>query len=211
MLAQHTLFRGLFGIERERGEKRKTTEPKFHEVDKKLFAVDYPGSDGLEDHARAFSNCGPMNNLVVLLVHFAGDASRTICREIANVYSAAASGVNSSDIIICVNKCGLFLSDYIREDLEHQEDDSVGYLKKSYADKLNSYFKEKEMRCSVDRESILFTDWKDGDREDMAGLGISGVDAVRERIKEYLVGHHIFKPSEDEKLDNCLTPSPRPS
>lgn len=74
--------RGLVGVERERG---------VLELDRMLLVVDSPGNNSLEDHARAFANCDPTNNLVLVLVPFAGDVSQDITEEIGNVHSNVVS------------------------------------------------------------------------------------------------------------------------
>ena len=110
-------------------------------------------------------------------------------------------GSDSCKVIICVNKCGLYL-DNIKEELE-QEENPIDFLKERYVKKLNEYF-ETSSKLSISKEHILFTDWKVGDEG--RKFGIEGVEEVKNSIKEYLVEFNIFNREDSKALDKAVSP-----
>ena len=81
----------------------KTNRWLFLKITSKLHVVDFPGSNSLEQHAKTFSICGAMNNLVVVVLPFTGDVSQMVSQEVARVYEVMA-GSEYSRVIICINK-----------------------------------------------------------------------------------------------------------
>ena len=49
--------------------------------------VDFPGSNSLDYHAKTFSICGAMNNMIILVIPFTGDVSQLVSEEVARVFS----------------------------------------------------------------------------------------------------------------------------
>ena len=48
--------------------------------------IDFPGSNSLDYHAKTFSICGAMNNLIVVILPFTGDVSALVSEEVAKVF-----------------------------------------------------------------------------------------------------------------------------
>ena len=48
--------------------------------------IDFPGSNSLDYHAKTFSICGAMNNLVIVIIPFSGDVSSIVSEEVAKVF-----------------------------------------------------------------------------------------------------------------------------
>ena len=42
----------------------------MYEINKKVFVIDFPGSNSLDYHAKTFSICGAMNNLIIVVIPF---------------------------------------------------------------------------------------------------------------------------------------------
>ena len=59
----------------------------MYEINQRLFVVDFPGSNSLDYHAKTFSICGAMNNMIILVIPFTGDVSQLISEEVARVFS----------------------------------------------------------------------------------------------------------------------------
>ncbi len=68
--------------------------------------VDFPGYDGIEKHhTEAFDLCASMNNLLVLVLNFAGDVNNTAVKMVAAALRATAAS-SSGQVLVCMNKCG---------------------------------------------------------------------------------------------------------
>ena len=48
--------------------------------------IDFPGSNSLDYHAKTFSICGAMNNLILVILPFTGDVSDLVSQELAKVF-----------------------------------------------------------------------------------------------------------------------------
>ena len=59
----------------------------MYEIGRRLFVVDFPGSNSLDYHAKTFSICGAMNNMIILVIPFTGDVSQLVSEEVARVFS----------------------------------------------------------------------------------------------------------------------------
>ena len=59
----------------------------MYEISRRLYVVDFPGSNSLDYHAKTFSICGAMNNMIILILPFTGDVSQIISEEVAQVFS----------------------------------------------------------------------------------------------------------------------------
>ena len=51
-----------------------------------MNVIDFPGSNSLDYHAKTFSICGAMNNLIVVILPFTGDVSALVSEEVAKVF-----------------------------------------------------------------------------------------------------------------------------
>ena len=104
------------------------------------------------------------------------------------------AGSESSKIIVCVNKCGLYLRK-LKEELK-QEDNPVDFMKERYVKKLNEHFQNNNVRLTM--EMILFTDWEIG--EEGRAFGLEGVEEVKSCITRYLVEYNIVEKGSSELL-----------
>ena len=59
----------------------------MYEITPRLFVVDFPGSNSLDYHAKTFSICGAMNNMIILVIPFTGDVSQLVSEEVARVFA----------------------------------------------------------------------------------------------------------------------------
>ena len=101
-----TLLNKVWGLREETGELQHTDVPGLHEVHENLVVVDFPGYDGIEEHhAEAFDLCASMNNLLVLVVRFAGDVNDVAVKMVAAALRATAAS-SSGQVLVCMNKCG---------------------------------------------------------------------------------------------------------
>jgi hypothetical protein len=57
-------------------------------MNQKVYVADFPGSNSLDYHAKTFSICGAMNNLIILVISFSGDINQIISQEITKVFTA---------------------------------------------------------------------------------------------------------------------------
>ena len=104
-LGKTTLGNRIWGIGGRTGLFKHTEVPITYQVNNKLYVVDFPGSNSLNDHAKTFSICGAMNNLIIVLIPFTGDISQMVSDELSKVFTVM-QGSDSSQVILCINKCG---------------------------------------------------------------------------------------------------------
>ena len=57
--------------------------------------IDFPGSNSLDYHAKTFSICGAMNNLIVVILPFTGDVSALVSEEVAKVFQVIPFVLNT--------------------------------------------------------------------------------------------------------------------
>ncbi len=112
-IGKTTLLNEIWGVAGRTGYFQHTDVPKMYEVHDNVLVVDFPGSNSLDYHAKTFSVCGAMNNLLILVVPYTGDVSQQASAELANMFEVMA-GSESAQIVLCVNKCGYGLKDAIR-------------------------------------------------------------------------------------------------
>ena len=199
-----TLLRKIWGVGGKTGLFIHTVAPLLYEVTPKLLVVDFPGSNSLDYHAKTFSICGAINNMVIVVIPFSGDISKVISDEVHKVFSVMR-GSDSTKVILCINKCGLYLK-RLMEELKAEEA-PVEYLKKRFVNKLNEHYEDTGKGIAIKHEDILFTDWEieDGDKDEAKKFGIVGVEVVKDRIREYLVNYGIYKEEEDDELKKCIS------
>ncbi|XP_059083625.1 uncharacterized protein LOC131880910 [Tigriopus californicus] len=198
-----TLINKIWGVGERTGNFRHTMVPVIYEVHKKVSVVDFPGSTSLDYHAKTFSICGAMNNLILVIVPYTGDINQGIAREISQVFSIMA-GSESSQVLLCINKSGFELPRALKEEMNELENPLLT-LKNRFASTLNQYFVGLESNFKVSEENILFTDWMVGDTPEMKELGIVGVDGIKNEIGKYLIRRNIFHEDHNNDLETCFS------
>lgn len=196
-----TLVRNIWGVGRKTGILSHTDVPLVYEITNKLIVVDFPGSNSLDYHAKTFSICGAMNNMVIVVIPFMGDVSKIVSDEIQNVFSVM-KGSESTKVLLCINKCGPFL-EQLREELGEHES-PIGFLKKRFVHKLNENYESSRKGIIIKDDDILFTDWMIGDTKEAMDFGLAGVTIVKYEIKKYLVNNGIYMENDDNELQKCL-------
>ena len=78
----------------------------MYEINKKVFVIDFPGSNSLDYHAKTFSICGAMNNLIIVVIPFTGDVSQLVSEELARVFSVM-KGSDATKVIFLYLKLSL--------------------------------------------------------------------------------------------------------
>ncbi|TRY76886.1 hypothetical protein TCAL_14729 [Tigriopus californicus] len=197
-----TLINKIWGVGERTGNFSHTMVPVIYEVHKKVSVVDFPGSTSLDYHAKTFSICGAMNNLILVIVPFTGDINQGIAREISEVFSVMAES-ESTKVLLCINKSGYELPNALREEMKGLKY-PLAKLKKRFASTLNTYFVGLESKFKVSEDNIFFTDWMVGDTPEMKELGIIGVDGIKNEIGKYLIRQKII--SDNNTLNREVFP-----
>ena len=71
------------------------------------FAVDFPGSDSLDDdHRQYFSEFGQLANLFVFVFPYSGTANETLVENVKAAYEKQRQAGKFAKTIFCLNKCG---------------------------------------------------------------------------------------------------------
>ena len=212
-----SLLNALWGKEwkelAKTGMKTHTKVTTRYRVADQVYAIDFPGSDSLDDHlSSALKNLGHMNNFLVYVIQYNGTPNKELISTIKNGCQMKKVLGKSSKTLFCLNKAFALKSDdvtfsdeyrkeyvnAIREDIKSNPfDENEENLWK----KLKEYNAEKFAKKTCDEitrknaqlkqftlneikdEDFIFTDWKHQD----TNRGIEGPEDVRKRIKKYLV------------------------
>ena len=94
----------IWGIGGKTGFFTHTDVPMMYEINKKVFVIDFPGSNSLDYHAKTFSICGAMNNLIIVVIPFTGDVSQLVSEELARVFSVMM-GSDATQVISFIDAC----------------------------------------------------------------------------------------------------------
>ena len=87
----------IWGVGGQTGFFSHTDVPMMYEISRRLFVVDFPGSNSLDYHSKTFSICGAMNNMIILVIPFTGDISQLVSEEVARVFSVM-KGSNATQV-----------------------------------------------------------------------------------------------------------------
>ena len=98
-----------------------------------------------------------MNNLLIVVIPYTGDVSEVASREIAKVFGVMA-GSDSTQVILCLNKCGYELPNAIREEL-CDKDDPIDFLRSRFASRLNDYYESNGLGFTVSKVSSGQPNW----------------------------------------------------
>ena len=110
------------------------------------------------------------------------------------------AGSQSSRVVVCINKCELYL-DKLKTELKDKED-PISYMKERYASKLNEHFSSSYIK--VKKEHLLFTDWEVTDEGKV--FGIEGVEDIKEFIKDHLVELNVIGKDDISELESAVSP-----
>ena len=202
-----TLLNKLFNKEAKTGMRDHTSTPTIYEVGEKMFAIDYPGSDSLFDHAKAFMEFGFMNNMFIYVTEYRGTPNKELIENIKKAYKVEKMSGNSSRTLFCLNQCEKNdksnnfdenykreIIDFIRSNIEKSsffEEDSDKALERltehesDHREFLSELKKDSEKLKaytlnSLKEEDFIFTDWLAyGNR------GIQGPEDVKKRLMEF--------------------------
>ena len=97
-----SLLNRVWGLQGSTGLFAHTDVPAMHRITNKVTTplatvvfiqlviqvsvIDFPGSNSLDYHAKTFSICGAMNNLILVILPFTGDVSDLVSQELAKVF-----------------------------------------------------------------------------------------------------------------------------
>ena len=197
-----TLIKKIWNIGGKPGNLNHTLNAEMYQITQKVIVVDFPGNDCLRHYSKTFSVCGAMNNMIIAVIPFSGDANKNQTQEIAKIF-AVKKGSKSTKVILCINKCGSFLAE-LRQELSLQQK-PVDYLKQDFVNKLNDYYEENEISVHLSEADILFTDWELERNQESLDFGINGVEEIKQIIRDYLVDYGIYESTETDELHKCVS------
>ena len=175
------------------GPDQHTEQTTVYDITDKVKVVDFPGDTSFEEHANAFTICGAMNNIVIVILPFTGDISAPMAKALACVYGTMEK-FTKAKIIVCINKCR-----HPFEDDEMKE--NIQIMTQRHVSTINDYFNG---RFHIDPNNYFFTDFKILSEEARA-YGIVGVDGIKEVIKRSLVDLELSCCSSEE-LNAAVSP-----
>ena len=186
------------------GPDKHTLVTTLYDISDKIKVVDFPGDTSLANHSKAFSICGAMNNIIIVIITYQGDVSKTVSQELANIYHTMQQS-RDAKIIICINKCGLY-SKKLRE--EFAPKGGIEYLRNHFTSELNRQYKGK---YKLKQKDFFFTDWElqeQGEEEAKKArdFGIVEVEGIKEEIKKSLTDIGIMKEHDIDELNRAVSP-----
>ena len=156
-----TFLNQMWNCHAQTGINRHTTKPTLYDINDKIKVIDFPGQNSFEDYSRSFSICGSMNNIIIVILYFTGDVSKTVSSQLKKVFHAVADSPDHR-IIICINQCGNKLKDLEDYELELEQTEAaikspLKQLKANYINKINSYFRETDnsLRVSLNEKTYF--------------------------------------------------------
>ena len=197
-----TLVKKIWNVGEKAGYFNHTKRPELHQITQKLQVIDFPGSDSLHYYSKTFSICGAMNNMIIAVIPFSGDVSEIHSKAIAKIFEVM-KGSKSTKVVLCINKCGLFLNK-LKEEFELHEK-PADYLKQDYVNKLNGHYEREEQPVRLKEADILFTDWELDGNQESVDFGIIGVEEIKNIIRGYLIDYGIYESSEANELEKCVS------
>ena len=207
-----TLLNKLFNKSASTGMREHTLEPTRYAVTDNIWAIDFPGSDSLNDHTERFAGCGHMNNFFVYVMSYNGTPSTSIVENVRIAYRNQKVAGKSARTVFCINKAATHEDTFdsrakkefvnkIRVDIKKnsftdeerngekiakESDSKLAYEAYQALKAENKEFKQYTLDKISDKD-FIFTDWKNPDPD----RGIEGPDEVKSRIEEYLVVNKI--------------------
>ena len=116
MTIKSGIYLQIWGVGGKTGLFSHTDVPMMYEISRSLYVVDFPGSNSLDYHAKTFSICGAMNNMIILILPFTGDVSQLISEEVAQVFSVMkgsdATQVSTTNTVYCLIIVPVFFIDF---------------------------------------------------------------------------------------------------
>ena len=108
----------IWDFQGETGVSKHTTEVKIGLKDEQLIIADYPGSTSIEHHAKAFSHCGSMNNLIFYLLKDTGNIDIHTKEQILKAQDIMGC-TGDARIVFCINQAATMLR-------RREEQDNLG-------------------------------------------------------------------------------------
>ena len=206
-----TLLNKLYGLEAKMGLRDHTEEPTIYPVGSNHYAINFPGSDSVENHSTMFKQFGFMNNLFIYIMEYDGTPNQSVITNMMDAYHVERLSDRAFKTVFCVNKCGkggneeTFLENYkqtyvqkIRDSLskyKSEVDKEIKEILKKNNDQETLKVLEQNMKedqkyalKKLNIHDFLFTDWNEPDTK----RGIFGPEEVEKKIKENQ--EQIFNP-----------------
>ena len=102
-----TLLNQLFDSGAKVGSRVHTHAMTTYTIEENVFAVDFPGSNSLDDDRRQyFSEFGQLANLFVYVVPYNGTADENLVENVKAAYEKQRQAGKFAKTIFCLNKCG---------------------------------------------------------------------------------------------------------
>jgi len=217
-----TLLNELWGTKAETGMRTHTLEPTKYKVSDDIFAIDFPGSNALEDQICAsLESSGHMNNFQIYVMMYNGTPDKQQIENVKMALRLKKLSGKSSKTLFCLNKASAhlskdnlnFMDDYrksyvkiIRDHIEshpydEKEETVWSRIKKKSKEVLysNAYEEIKEINEKMKQYTLQALDDEDfifTDWEDKKAheKGIKGPEDVRKIIRKFLVDSKIRSP-----------------
>ena len=221
-----TLLNELWGNYAKTGMNTHTKEVSRYEIANGIYAIDFPGSNSLDDAlSSAQKHFGHMNNFQVNVIPYNGDPDKDLIANVKMAYRQKQICGKSFQTLFCLNKAATstkhesisfgdeYRKQYVKKIRDHisknpydtKVDTPWKRLKEKDISKKSIYeeitHKHEKLKNytieEIKEEHFIFTDWKES-RDDTND--IKGVEDVRKRIQDFLVKSNIL--SREQAIDS---------
>ena len=107
-----------------------TLNAEMYQITQKVLVIDFPGNDSLCYCSKTFLICGAMNNMIIAVISFTGDANINQSQETAKILEVK-KGSKPTKVILCISKCSPYLAELGQELLLEKE--PADYLKYQFS------------------------------------------------------------------------------
>ena len=220
-----TLLNKLWNKHAETGMFEHTRQPTRYCVAPGVYAIDFPGSNSLNDQlSSALEQSGYMNNFQVYVIQFNGTPDKDLIAHIKTAYQLKHISGRSSKTLFCLNKAATLQTEKISKEYRRKFVERVkAHIEEApYDEKEESLWKklkdankeafgnqasyeeivkrnEKMKQYILDEISyhdFIFTDWI----QRVPDSGIRGPEEVRKRIQKFLKKSKILSSGETRKV-----------
>ena len=172
-----TLLNKLFDKDAQMGEEIHTEEPTRCRVGEEVFAVDFPGSDSLQNHKERFADFGMLSNFFVHVQPYNGNPSEALVENVKLAYGIQRLAGSSSKVLFCLNKAA-----------NSQRFEFDDQFKSSFVEQIKNHIKEKKGDKNEEEIENLLTDpSSDKTTKKFLLLHFTKIKKENERMKNHIL------------------------
>jgi len=174
-----TLLNRLYDKGAEAGSRVHTSTMTTYKVGKNVYAVDFPGSNSLDDdHRGFFSEFGHLANLFVCVVPYNGTPDENLVENVKVAYEKQRQAGKFAKTIFCLNKCG---------HPEHNEERFDEVYKQEFVEKIRRDVAKKDFKKEDGAIKKAISGYKEKIAKTVADEIYHDIVSVSNELKDYTI------------------------